>query len=94
MGNSYTGFSPEAQMDEVNQVEYLLGLPDRVVNSLSKDWANRRKALRFEKDLKILQDAKKYGGEKEFRRMVKGFLRKYREARAWIDSIYERRFWK
>lgn len=62
-GNEYDLPNPDLGLDEVGQVEYVLGVPDRAVKTMRKNAATKYEIMKLEQELAYLRDARQHGGK-------------------------------
>lgn len=89
-GNRYQGFAPGTNMDEVGQLEYLLGLPHRMFNTVRRDYRTQRDVLNMERDLKLLKRVREEGGSAaEYEALRSKIYAKARELRDKLARWYK-----
>lgn len=62
-GNEYDLPNPDLGLDEVGQIEYVLGVPDRVVKTMKKNASTKYEIMKLEQELAWLQDKRRHGGK-------------------------------
>lgn len=55
-GNTYTLPAPNIGMDEIGQVEYVAGIPGRMVSNFKKHFLSKREQAKLEEELRILRN--------------------------------------
>lgn len=63
MGNEFTLPNPDLGLDEVGQVEYVLGLPDRMVKTFRKNAHLKHDIRHLDRELAYLRDQRLHGGK-------------------------------
>jgi hypothetical protein len=82
-GNEYDLPNPELGLDEVGQIEYVLGVPDRAVKAMKKNAYTKYEIMQLERELAWLRDRRLHGGKDYGKRMSSKYWQKAR-------SIYKR----
>lgn len=91
-GNVYTLPSPNMGMDEVGQVEYVLGIPGRMYNNIKKHMLSQREQKELEAELTRLRNVRNNPQKAaEYRALVKRAKTKARKIISWINQ-QKRRF--
>lgn len=91
-GNVYTLPSPNMGMDEVGQVEYVLGIPGRMYNNVKRHVLSQREQKELDAELTRLRNVRNNPQKAaEYRALVKRAKTKARKIISWI-SQQKRRF--
>lgn len=86
-GNEFDLPNPDLGLDEVGQIEYVLGVPDRMVKHMRKNAETKKEIRELEMELEYLRDAREHGGVDATTRARKATARKLRELRSKYRSL-------